>query len=319
MKPFFNDQQLQNYAGNFAIASLFSFLTFCWAFFFLKVDPLGSSQENKRKIEKIVPSSSTEKCEESSSFENEPKICNHDVNENEIERIPLLSTSQDTSTSFMKTLKEIVSLTNISGVYTACMKARPGSLRLRIWFMIIALNLSMLPWFGRGTVLFPLVQKLYKWNAVIFSNWATLAGIMNIIAMLVVMPILFKVLKVNDLETAIISCVFELLGNNFFASIVSPWGYYLDCFITSFSAGITSGIRAYLSKILPKDEVTQIFAATIVIEAVLKCIGTVVFAYILKSTIHWYPTLVFHFNVVLLLISLSLMSIADLKTKYPLS
>ena len=320
----FSEQQLQNYAGNILISLIFSFLTLCWAVLFMKNKPVPLSIQVSNESQEEVPKSSRKESEiptnssEDNSKNKSQVIQRQNTNERDDENLPILK-SQEERTSIWETLKEIVNYRNLSGVWTTCVKKRPGTLRLRIWFMIIALNVSMVPIFGRGAVIYPLIQKLYHWDAVIYSNLETITGAFHIVAMLVFIPVIFKVLKANDCQTAMISCFLGIMGDIFIGSIVSPWGYYVHAFITSFSAGITSGIRTYLSKALPKNEVSQVFAITILIEAVLKCFGSVLFAYLLKLTIHWYPTFVFHFMTVLLLFSLSMIAYVDVKTPYPLT
>ena len=333
MKPMFSDKQLQNYAGNFAISLVFAILTFCWAFFFMKnkksvlssttaysgsEGSLEASTSCGSNGEGEVESSETHSKSADDSKAKSSIRQRHNVNEKDEERKPILK-SQEERTSIWETLKEIVNYRNLSGVWTTCVKKRPGTLRLRIWLMIIALNVSMIPAFGRGAVSYSLIQKLYKWNSVMYSNLGSIVGVFHIFAMLIFIPLIFKVVKANDCQTAMISCFLGILGDIFIGSILSPWGWYLNAFITSFSVGITSGIRTYLSKTLAKTEVSQVFAVTILIEAVLKCFGAVLFANLLKLTIHFYPTFVYHFMAVLLIISMSMIAVVDVGTVYPLA
>ena len=215
------------------------------------------------------------------------------------------------------TIKEMFHYKNFAGFWTVCVKKREGSIRLRMWLVMLTINLTQLPVIGRSATIFPLVQKLYKWDAVVYSNLNTISGVLHIIGMLAIIPILFRYLKVNDCETSMLGTLMGIIGDVFIGSIISPWGFYLHAFITSFDSGASTGCRAYLAKLLPKDEVAKAFAITQLMEAGLKSVASFSFAYLLKITIGSYPTFVFHFMGIILITALIVLVYVDLITPYP--
>ena len=329
MKPMFNDQQLHNYAGNFAASACCSLLLILWCLVVVKDIP-KQPREPQPSVEQDLGTSTT--TAESSTASTSSELNNNEVTKEQSLRHRRLSEttndnrpilmknveSSSESTGFWQTVKELFDLKHIVDIWKTCVKRRPGTLRLRMWLMIIVINLALLPTFGRMAVIFPLVQKLYKWDSVIYSNLNTYSGILHIFAMIFCIPLLFKVVKANDCETAVIGILMGIIGDVFIGSIVSPWGFYVHAVITSFGVGGSTGCRAYISKVLPKDEVAKVFAITLLIEAGFKAIASFFFAFLLQLTIHAYPTFVFHFMGMILAAALMITVWADLITPYPL-
>ena len=304
MKAFFWSHQLQNYSGNFIVSATCSAVSFLWVLIFIREKPkllVSSIEDEEKKIDEPTQTPSTSK---------ETKDC-------DLERKPLLG--KETPRSIWSTFKEIIDYQNVCDVWIAATKKRPGNIRLRMWLIIITINLSLLPVIGRGTVMFSLLQKLYKWDSLIISNLSTLQGMIHIVAIILVIPILFKVIQTNDCQTSMIGVMSGILADVFMGSIVSPWGFYSFALISSLSGVTGTGARSYLSKILPKEDVSKIFAVTLMLEATLKAVGTFMFAALLQLTISSYPTFSFHFMAIMLIVALIILVYVDLNTKYPLS
>lgn len=288
MTPWLSDRQLQNYAGNFIVSSGLSITAFIWAFVFVK------EREREKANSPASPLAS--------------KTYRTNLDTKSVSGINLRDSSA------WSTFKEIIDLGNFKNTWHILIKQRDGNVRLRMYLMILVVNLSLLPIFGKSAVIFSLAQKLYKWNSVTFSNWASMSGVIHIIATMVVVPIILKVIKPNDCQTAMIGVITGILADVFVGSIITPSGFYLHAVISSLMSISDTGGRAYLSKLLPEEEVSAMFAMTLVIEAVLKSVAAYSFAFILRMTISIYPTFVFHFMALLLIIALVILVFVDLST-----
>lgn len=284
LKPVFNNQQLKNCSGCFTASACCSLIVILWGLRVLRDAPKDQVNTKEQSVEGL--------------HQLQPEDCNE-------------------SSKLWTTIKEMFHYKNFAGFWTVCVKKREGSIRLRMWLIILTINLTQLPVSGRSATIFPLVQKLYKWDAVVYSNLNTISGILHIIGMLAIIPILFRYLKVNDCETSILGTLMGIIGDVFIGSIISPWGFYLHAFITSFDSGASTGCRTYLAKLLPKDEVAKAFAITQLMEAGLKSVASFSFAYILKMTIGSYPSFVFHFMGVILITALVVLVYVDLITPGP--
>lgn len=320
MKPMFFPLQLQNYAGNFVISASCSAVCFMWTFIFVREKPKPSLTSETALLEE--PSSSSYRSTSphtSSGSESNSKA----IKDKSIETTPLLKKKKNVniseeSTGIWKTFKQIIDYQNLMDVYSASVKRRPGTTRLRMWLMILIINLTILPAFGRIAVIYPLVQKLYKWDSVMYSNLNTISGVVHIVAIILVIPVIFKLFKTNDCQTSMIGVLSGIIADVFIGSIVTPMGFYLHAVISSLSGVAGTGARAYLSKVLPKEDVSKIFAVTLMTEALLKAIASFLFTFLLQVTISFYATFVFHFMAIILLIALTILVYVDLTTPYPL-
>lgn len=298
MTPMFFSAQLQNYAGNFLISASCSAVCFMWTLVFVREKP---TTERDITASRVID-------EQSSRNEKMPLLKQENCGS------PQVKSNQ----SFWCIFKDIINYNNVLDVYRVSVKPRPGTTRLRMWLMILTINLSILPAFGRIAVIYPLVQKLYKWDSVMYSNLATLSGVIHIFAIILIIPVMFKVFKTNDCQTAMIGILSGIIADVFIGSIVSPMGFYLHALISSLGGVAGTGARAYLSKLLPNEEVSKIFAVTLMTEALLKAIGSFLFTFLLQVTISFYATFVFHFMAVILVIALTIVVFVDLTTPYPL-
>ena len=316
-KPWINSDQLHNYAGNFIVSIVLTFIAMVLIAMTIPIDKpvVEKSPSLVTHLHSVIPVSSSDM--HANDKESPDNGKRHNQIYSDDEKAPLIIGNKPVKNQ-TSLFGEIFSLQHMIGVWKTCTKTREGNLRSKVWLLVLALNLSMIPFFGAGLIMFPIIQKLYNWNAIFYSTLNTWIGILHIIAMVLFIPILFKVLKANDLQIAMIGTILTILGSVFIGTIVSPMGFYLQAFITSFSTGITSGIRSYLSKVLPKNEVAKFFAMIITMEALLKCVSSVIFAYLLDITISTYPTFSFHVMALILIITLVLIVYVDLKTKYPL-
>ena len=305
LTPMFSSLQLQNYAGNFAVSILLESVAFCWAYFVITNHPRKEEGTITRKEEETVTMK-------------------------EIGTVAMLQLSTDTTIidssvqnlvvppsqeSHLEKLKELLSWKHISSLWRTCLKKRPDNMRLTIWLLMLAVNLTFLPSYGRATVSYPLVQKLFKWDAVQISKVQTITGIIQILGMMLFIPVVFKVLRLRDLQTSILGCGISMIGDLLLGFVVNPYVYYTNSFLVSFSQAIPSGMQTYLSAVLPKNEVSQIFGIAIMTQGVCRCFATVLFAYLFKSTIENNPTFVYHFMAILTFICLVIIGYVELKRR----
>lgn len=298
------EEQLQNYGGTFIVAAGISFFCFCWTFLFVRpkglfADMASSSHDNN--IESRTAMLRTLLTSSSSSSS---------------ERQPILKPVEGGNSR--SGISSVIGYKNIVQIWKTVSQNRPGTERLRMWVMIWTINMTLLPEFGKNAVIYPLVQKLYKWDSVMYSELVTYRELTHVVAVILVIPVMFKIFQANDCQTAMIGVVSGVIADVLIGSIMTPWGFYLHAGISSLYGLSGTGIRAYLSKLLPGDEVSQIFSVVLMIEAVCNCFAAVSFSMIFQLTIHSYATFVFHFMGFILIVSLIALVWVDLKTPYHL-
>lgn len=304
MKPIINESQLQNYTGCFLASITSSFIVMTAACWFLDYD----TEPQSEPLEPIVDNKAA-----STSF----KLCSGspgETTESVVSVTRIMTVDSDASLDLFSKALDILDYKQLVDIWHTCFKKREGTLRLRIWMMIICINLVLIPSFGRAVVIFPLVQKLYKWDSVIYSNLNSISGFVHLFGMIAIIPLLFKVFKANDCQTSMVGYLFGITGDIFIGSITSAMGFYAHLTITTFSSTGATGCRTYISKFMPKDEIAKIFAVVLVLESFAKAMASFFFAFLLKVTIHSYPTFVFHFMAIILIIGLILLVYTDLIT-----
>ena len=302
MDPWFNRHQYHNYGGNFLVSTIFSILTLITTYFVIKKDPLIKKPDRTGKVKEIKETSF-------SNHVNTTTTSSHQDTQNQNQE-----SKKSRKLTFSEKLKDLFSFQNFIGVWKTCTRKRDGNLRLRIYLLIIALTLSQIPFHARMIIGFPVVQRLYHWDAVHLAHVSALSGVFHIFAMLAFIPILFKVIDANDCQTSMIAIFLTVIGDIFMGSILNPWGFYLHAIVTSFTNGIGSGIRSYFSKYLPKDEAASFFGFTVILDEMMKGVSGGIFSFILKQTISSYITFSFHFMALILIICLALVAYVDVVT-----
>lgn len=112
--------------------------------------------------------------------------------------------------------------------------------------------------------------------------------------MIITVPIMTKIFKVRDTTLAVIGVISGFAGNICKGSILKPSGYYLS-FIVGCLAGLGPiAMRAYVSKIVDRNEITKIFSLLATLESIMPLISTVIFTEIFTATIKSYPSLIHH-------------------------
>ena len=254
------------------------------------------------------------------SFEATMNLTNIPLNISQEELIPAEDNEDEENkvqpVGFLAKLIDLISWRNVRQVWVTSTKVRPGTVRLRMWLVVITINLILLPDFGKNAVIYPMVEKVYEWDSTAYSNLLTLRYLVQIFIVTLALPFLFKFFTVNDMQTAMIGCVSAVIGDVMIGSITKPIGFYLWAIVSSLNGLAGSGCRAYISKLLPKNEVSQIFSLTLAVEAICLCVGTYIFSGLFEKTIHSYPTFVFHFMGFIFTFALGCLVYIDLTTPY---
>jgi hypothetical protein len=317
-------EQLQNYAGVFCVSGGFSLFCFCWTFIF--IHPTGKHSGRKEEVNEVsIEQSGTTSQSSNGDYASNiqstiVKVSASMSRSNSstfFEKHPILKPVDSPNRWPYKILFDVFDLkTCFVTSWNTVSKKRSGSERVRMWLMIITINVVLFPEFGKNAVIYPLVQKLYFWDSVMYSNLTTYRALFHVVSVTLFIPIIFRIFSANDCQTAMIGVVSGVVADVFIGSIITPWGFYLHAGMSSLFGLGGTGIRAYLSKLLPGNEVSQIFSVVLMIEAVSQCFAANSFALLLELTIHSYPTFVFHFMGCIHIISLMTLVWVDLKTPY---
>jgi PCFT/HCP family folate transporter-like MFS transporter 1/3 len=199
---------------------------------------------------------------------------------------------------------DLIDLQNIRDMFKTCTKHRSDGKRGQIWILFISLPLIMLTINGSYIVLFQFVQKVFQWNAEIYSTVNSLVFIMTAITVATVVPILIKVFKVNDISLSIIGVLSLYIQNLIRGTILNENAFYLSFIFGSLAYVPPISVRAKLSHIVDKNEENKVFGLLATFETLTPIVASIIYSTIFEATLVSYPGLVFQISCVFLLIPL---------------
>ena len=282
---------LHNYADTFIIGGLCNVFLYFWIFFLIPPQSQELINNKSNLVIRVSDSSGTVQNEE---------IIPGDFGNNGRER------------GCFSRLRDIFTLSHFKGAYETIVKKRPLNFHRTLWWMLLYLNLITLPILGSIYIYYPLVEKLYQWDYVMYSRMQTVTQVMKPIATLLIIPSIFKFLKLRDLQVAMVGCMSAILGGIALASITRPTGFYIFMMVGCIQGMGAVGVRAFLTQFIPKDEISTLFSILLTFEVVQPFVGSVIYSNLFAMTIDYYPTFAFHLTSFLVIIALMIVCRIDL-------
>lgn len=217
------------------------------------------------------------------------------------------------SISFSNRVKSLLTLSHLTDSWKTLVRKREKNFHHTLWWIVVLMFLGNLPFMGILNIIFPLVQRVYNWDYVKFSQATTIQQIFKPVATLIAMPIIFKVFKMRDLEISITGFVSSILAMIGIASIVNPFGFFINLVVGSISGIGTVGIRSFLAKFISNDEITKVYSIVALVDSIQPFFGSWFYSTIFSASIEHYPTLVFHVIAAYLIICLIILCIMDVR------
>lgn len=289
--PIFNTP-MHNYADNFAISGFLLASCIVYAFFVIKEERKAPSEitvEMKEKNGQMAANSSFDSLET-------------------IDSSRYIATDMSDPP---KKKKRIFSFNHFVEAWQTLTKKREDNFHRVIWALIIFGQVATLPILGADNVIYPMTQRVYHWDYTTYSRVMTFATISKPIVVLGVMPAVFKFFKVRDLQISMIGVTSKCFGWIALGAIQTAFGFYTAVTVGCVATVSSLGVRSFLSKRLPEDEMTKIFSVVLTLEAMQPFIGSFIFSNIFRVSIDFYPTLFAHLTVIVLVGVLGLVAYID--------
>ena len=99
--------------------------------------------------------------------------------------------------------------------------------------------------------------------------------------------------------------------------VLTPIGYFTSVVAGSLGGVTSIGVRTYISKIVPPNELGKIFTVLSVIDSTAPMLASAVLTYVFKLTIDWFPGTSFVLNAVLLLVGCLAIIWIKIRTQMP--
>ena len=99
--------------------------------------------------------------------------------------------------------------------------------------------------------------------------------------------------------------------------VLTPIGYFTSVVAGSLGGVISIGVRTYISKIVPSNELGKVFTLLSVIDSTTPMLASAVLTYVFRLTIDWFPGTSFVLCAILLLIGCLALIWIKMKTQMP--
>lgn len=234
-----------------------------------------------------------------------------DFNKNSIEvRLPVTSPQTEPirqspeDMHWYDMFKDLFDLQNVRDLWHTCSKKRENGKRGEIWILVVSMTLITLTNNGALVIMFQFVQRVYEWDAQIFSivNASTL--LLTSVAVIVIVPFLLKVCKMSNMSLSIVGIISIYLQNLIRGSILNAEAFYVSYIFGSLAYVPPISVRSKLSTIVDQNEENKVFGLMATLETITPFVGSILYSTVFTATIAAYPGCVFQMSTAILLIPL---------------
>lgn len=221
---------------------------------------------------------------------------------------------KSSNSTYFRFIFVILDPRNIIDSFKSIIMKRDPGLRNQLILMILSYIIIQIHQIGTYTILFGFTQRIYFWDFEMYSYISAIGNIIGPITTLIATYCLSKLLKLSDIEMAIVGALSMFTSNLFIGSIPHPIGFFVGRLLVGSISGIaTTSVRSKISKIIHSNELTRIFAAMTTIEVIVPSISVLIYNNIFNATMLYYPSLMVQLSAGCLLIPVCVFMFIDLK------
>lgn len=172
-----------------------------------------------------------------------------------------------------------------------CFRRRP--LRARAQILLLMSSMCTILFVAEGTrgINFFYVKKMYDWDVSKYSDINSgflLFRMVSVSGFVVVANVLFRL---SDCTIAFIGICCGILQAISIAVATNEVLFYVSYVLGTLEASAPIGIKSHASKLLPRDETTQVFSVWIAVEALTPIVACVFGSQIYNACLSFYPGL----------------------------
>lgn len=214
-------------------------------------------------------------------------------------------------TSCCASLRSLFEISHIRDIWKTVSRARPDGHRRTFHALLLALFLVTLPTIGTFLTIFPLTERLYKWDYETYSFFQIVSQFVRPVVTSIYIAVIVKGLALQDLEISVIGILSSFLGFTAIASIPSSTGFYIQIPASSVGVTASAGVRAFLTRLIPSDEMSKVVCIMLSLETIQPFVASYFMSSLFKASIDYYPTLALHAASFCLLVSLIIVCVID--------
>ncbi|XP_059094311.1 thymic stromal cotransporter homolog [Tigriopus californicus] len=177
-------------------------------------------------------------------------------------------------------------------------KVREGSGRTKISLLVLNFMVFMFC-LNTNRYDFLLVQNEYDWTIVEFSSYLSVQRICRLLGLFILLPLLSRVLKIDDALIASLSTVVTIVAYGLIAfgndtwtgptgTWIPGWVLYLSAAL-QFNSMITVILRSQCTKAVDVSEIGRIFSVVAFGQAIVPLISNPLFSLIYQNTLNSFP------------------------------
>ncbi|RWS24299.1 hypothetical protein B4U80_13239 [Leptotrombidium deliense] len=208
--------------------------------------------------------------------------------------------------------KNIFICENALNTIRTCNKQRPNKKKLQLWMFIMALYTIAIFVYGTGAILFPFTERVFDWDESKFSEVNSINSIIGNLIMITAVFTLAKKFKVKDLRLAVIGATAGLLQTIIRGSLLNEVAFYMSYYVGSLSSLSSIGMRSYISRLVPKDELGKIFSMIASLESTIELVSGIVLSALFRVTVLKGPGILFQILCIPLLYPLIAIIVVEL-------
>nr|XP_046918364.1 solute carrier family 46 member 3-like [Dermatophagoides farinae] len=243
------------------------------------------------------------KCNRNVAHESDPLIVTNKPNNKEKKKMKKKKSTTHRARKYVQSVGDIFVIRNISESFQVCYRRRRNQRHVFIWMLMIAMTLVTMTRVSLGTILFQFVQKVYYWDASLYSTFNAILYITtHVFGLMVATPTLTNLLHLSDSSILVIGLLSIMAQNFIRGTIINVTAFCLSYLFGSLTSLVSVSIRAKLSKLIASDEQYRLFGMLTMMEAISPLLGVSIYTQIFNQTISIYPGFVFQFSCFILLL-----------------
>uniref|UniRef100_T1JHG5 Major facilitator superfamily (MFS) profile domain-containing protein n=1 Tax=Strigamia maritima TaxID=126957 RepID=T1JHG5_STRMM len=157
------------------------------------------------------------------------------------------------------------------------------------WDEVVISNYSTIElvfnFLAKNNLTFMYTRLKFDWDEVVIPNYSTIELVFNFLGLMLVLPLLKKLFKWQDITIGVVSAIAKIISEVFIGVSVKGWMLFAASPLYLI-AGLTSVIiRTMISKIVTSSEQGKISSVLNVCEAIAPIIGSIILNQIYNATV----------------------------------
>lgn len=183
----------------------------------------------------------------------------------------------------------VLDLLLVKEMISTCFKERPNKTRTTILLLLFANSLSIFILYGLLNLEYLYTRQKLEWDLQQYTVFSASNTMLMVLGLFIGVSLIQKCCKVSDIILSLLSFLSSIAEVVTRALVFQSWHMYLGASISMFRGLAGPLTRSYISKIIPMEDIAQVFALGCAIDAILPVFSPLVFNGLYTATISTFP------------------------------